>query len=138
VVFKFRWTYWNYGEWIIDNLHKCIQVQLKTRTRSLAKKQSSKSSPLRILSKAIIAMVKIEHQQNQKFLFMKMHKNVYLALAILLLISFIDSLFYTERTHKLLFWEVNIWVYRLFRLGIAIVFMKSYLDIRSAKKLKEK
>lgn len=70
--------------------------------------------------------------------FMKMHKNVYLALAILLLISFIDSLFYTERTHKLLFWEVNIWVYRLFRLGIAIVFMKSYLDIRSAKKLKEK
>jgi hypothetical protein len=93
---------------------------------------------LRILSKAIIVMVKIEHQQNQKFLFMKMHKNVYLALAILLLISFIDSLFYTERTHKLLFWEVNIWVYRLFRLGIAIVFMKSYLDIRSAKKLKEK
>jgi hypothetical protein len=78
-----------------------------------------------------------KYNKNHKFFFMKMRKNVYLALAILLLISFIDSLFYTERTHKLFFWEVDIWVYRLFRLGIAVLFMKSYLDIRSAEKLKE-
>jgi hypothetical protein len=92
---------------------------------------------LRILSKAIIVMVKIEHQQNQKFLFMKMPKNVYLALAILLLISFINSLFDTERTHELFFWEVNIWVYRFFRLAVAVLFMKLYLDIRNAEKGKE-
>jgi hypothetical protein len=68
---------------------------------------------------------------------MKMPKNVYLALAILFLISFINSLFDKGRTHELFFWEVNIWVYRFFRLGIAVLFMKSYLDIRNAEKLKE-
>jgi len=69
--------------------------------------------------------------------FMKMRKKVYLALAILLLISFINSLFDTERTHELFFWEVNIWVYRFFRLAVAVLFMKSYLDIRNAEKGKE-
>lgn len=64
-------------------------------------------------------------------------KNVYLALAILFLIPFIDSLFDTERSHKPFFWEVSTGVYRLFTLGIAFLFMKSCLDIRSAEKLKE-
>jgi hypothetical protein len=66
-----------------------------------------------------------------------MSKNTYLVLAILFLISFIDSLIYTEATHKLFFWEVNIWVYRLFRLAIAVLFMKSYLDIKKAETIKE-
>ena len=73
-----------------------------------------------------------------KELFMRMHKNVYLALAILFLLSFIDSLFDTEKTQKIFFWEVNIWVYRLFRMAIAVLFMKSYLDIRNAEKSIEK
>ncbi|MFQ3174079.1 MAG: hypothetical protein ACI8W0_001188 [Flavobacterium sp.] len=68
---------------------------------------------------------------------MKMHKNVYLVFAIVFLLSFIDSLFDTEKTHELFFWEVNIWVYRVFRLAIAVLFMKSYLDIRSSKKANE-
>lgn len=68
---------------------------------------------------------------------MKMHKNVYLVFAIVFLISFIDSLFDIEATHELFFWEVNIWVYRFFRLAIAVLFMKSYLDIRNAEKLTE-
>jgi hypothetical protein len=68
---------------------------------------------------------------------MKMSKNIYLVLAILFLISFIDSLFDTEATHKLFFWEVNIWVYRLFRLAVAVLFMKSYLDIKKAETVKE-
>jgi hypothetical protein len=63
-----------------------------------------------------------------------MHKNVYLALAILFLISFMYSLFDIGATHKLFFWEVNIWVYRLFRLAIAALFMKSYLEIRNREK----
>jgi hypothetical protein len=66
-----------------------------------------------------------------------MHKNVYLALAILFLISFMYSLFDIGATHKLFFWEVNIWVYRFFRLAVAVLFMKLYLDIRNAEKGKE-
>jgi hypothetical protein len=65
---------------------------------------------------------------------MRMHKNVYLALAILFLVCFIDSLFDIEETRKIFFFEVNIWVYRLFRLAIASLFMKSYLDIRNREK----
>ncbi|MBP4142762.1 hypothetical protein J3S90_13225 [Flavobacterium sp. P4023] len=61
---------------------------------------------------------------------MKVSKKIYLILAILFLISFIFSLFNTETTHKILFWETNIWAYRIFRLVIAVVFMKSYLDSR--------
>ena len=61
---------------------------------------------------------------------MKISKTIYLILAILFLISFIYSLFDTATTQKILFWEVNIWVYRLFRLVIAVAFMKSYLDMR--------
>jgi len=68
---------------------------------------------------------------------MKMPKNAYLVFAIIFLISFIDSLFDAEATHELFFWEVNIWVYRFFRLGLAVLFMKSYLDMRSAEKLSE-
>ncbi|SEA54868.1 hypothetical protein SAMN05443667_105202 [Flavobacterium gillisiae] len=68
---------------------------------------------------------------------MRMHKNVYLALAILFLISFIYSLFDTGATHKLFFWEVNIWLYRVFRLAIAVLFMKSYWDIKKAEKITE-
>jgi hypothetical protein len=64
---------------------------------------------------------------------MRMHKNFYLAGAILFLIGFIDSLFDIEETRKI-FFEVNIWVYRLFRLTIASLFMKSYLDIRNREK----
>jgi hypothetical protein len=67
-----------------------------------------------------------------------MSKSIYLVLAILLLISFIDSLFDTETTHKILFWEVNIWGYRLFRLAIAVLFMKSYLEMKKAETITEK
>jgi hypothetical protein len=69
---------------------------------------------------------------------MRMHKNVYLALAILFLISFINSLFDSEKTQRILFWEVNIWVYRLFRMAVAVLFMKSYLDRRNTEKSIEK
>jgi hypothetical protein len=65
---------------------------------------------------------------------MRMHKNFYLAGAILFFIGFIDSLFDIEETRKIFFFEVNIWVYRLFRLAIASVFMKWYLDIRTREK----
>lgn len=62
---------------------------------------------------------------------------MYLALAILFLISFIYSLCDTGTTHELLFWEVNIWVYRFFRLALAVLFMKSYLDIKKVEEIAE-
>lgn len=65
---------------------------------------------------------------------MKMSKTLYLVLAILFLISFIYSLFDSRMNHKLFFWDVNIWVYRIFRLVIAVVFMKSYLDMKKEEK----
>ena len=68
---------------------------------------------------------------------MKISKTIYLILAILFLISFIRSLFIQEATHKLFIWEANIWVYRIFRLVIAVVFMKSYLDLRNKEKINE-
>jgi hypothetical protein len=69
---------------------------------------------------------------------MNISKNIYLVLAIILLLSFINSLFDLSRTHTLLLWEVDIWVYRLFRLGIAVYFMKVYLDKRNADKEEKK
>lgn len=65
---------------------------------------------------------------------MKMPKTVHLILAIVFLLSFIDSLFDTGTTHKLLLWEVNIWVYRLSRLAAAVLFMKFYLDLKNNEK----
>jgi hypothetical protein len=62
---------------------------------------------------------------------MNISKNIYLVLAIILLLSFISSLFDVSRTHTLIFWEVDIWIYRLFRLAIAVYFMKLYLDKRN-------
>jgi hypothetical protein len=61
-------------------------------------------------------------------------QNFYLAGAILFLIGFIDSLFDIEETRKI-FFEVNIWVYRLFRLALPLLFMKSYLDIRNRERV---
>ncbi|WP_413998411.1 hypothetical protein ACMDB5_11550 [Flavobacterium sp. W1B] len=67
-----------------------------------------------------------------------MSKTIYLVLAIFFFLSFIQSLFDKGATHKLFFWEVDIWLYRLFRLAIAVLFMKSYLDMKKAEKIAEK
>ena len=66
---------------------------------------------------------------------MKISKTIYLILAIVFLISFLRSLFIEEAMHRLFIWEVNIWVYRIFRLVIAVVFMKSYLELRKIEKV---
>lgn len=68
---------------------------------------------------------------------MKISKTVYLILAIIFLFSFIQSLFDTKITPKIFFWEVNIWAYRFFRFAVAVVFMKSYLDMKKEEKKTE-
>jgi hypothetical protein len=63
---------------------------------------------------------------------MKISKTLALILAILFFVGFIYSLFDAGQTHNLLFWEVNIWGYRAFRLLIAVSFLKMYLDKRKS------
>jgi len=57
---------------------------------------------------------------------MKLSKNFYLGLGILFAIDFAYSLFDERDTHNLFAWEVNIWVYRIYRLAIALLFIALY------------
>lgn len=68
---------------------------------------------------------------------MKLSKNFYLLFGVLFAINFIYSLFDQRDTHKLFFWNVNIWVYRWSRFLITIVFVKLYFNQKSldSKKL---
>jgi len=59
---------------------------------------------------------------------MKFSKSAYLVMGLLFTIDFFFSLFDNASSHKLFFWDVNIWVYRSYRFLIAIVFIKLYID----------
>ena len=61
---------------------------------------------------------------------MKFSKNFNLVLGILFTIDFIYSLFDERDTHDLFSFEVNIWIYRIYRLAIASIFIKIYLKQR--------
>lgn len=65
---------------------------------------------------------------------MKIPNTVYLILAIISFLIFVDSLFDKGSAHELLFWNANIWVYRLFRLSVALLFFKIYFDKRRSIK----
>lgn len=58
---------------------------------------------------------------------MKFPKNVNLVLGILFTVDFGYSLFNHHITHELFAWEVNIWVYRIYRFAIALLFIALYL-----------
>lgn len=57
---------------------------------------------------------------------MKLSKNFYLGLGILFTIDFITSLFDKRVSHELFFWEVNIWIYRIYRFALASLFIVFY------------
>jgi hypothetical protein len=57
-------------------------------------------------------------------------KNFNLALGILFTINFIYSLFDHRVSHELFIWEVNIWVYRMYRFALALLFIKLYFKQR--------
>jgi hypothetical protein len=67
---------------------------------------------------------------------MKFLKNVFLVLGLLFFIAFIYSLFDKRDSSELFFWDVNIWIYRGYRLLIAIILMKLYLNQKSLKSKK--
>ncbi|MGL2999694.1 hypothetical protein [Flavobacterium sp. RSSB_23] len=62
---------------------------------------------------------------------MKLPKNFYLFFGIAFTINFIYSLIETKETYELFSFPVNIWVYRGYRLFIAVVFLKIYLKMRT-------
>lgn len=61
---------------------------------------------------------------------MKISKNSFLILALLFSIEFINSLFYESKSHELFFWEVNIWIYRLYRFSLTSLFFYLYFKER--------
>ncbi|MGL2987995.1 hypothetical protein ACSVH5_10390 [Flavobacterium sp. RSSA_27] len=62
---------------------------------------------------------------------MKLPKNFYLFFGITFTINFIYSFFVTKDAYELFSFPVNIWVYRGYRLLIAVVFLKIYLKMRT-------
>jgi hypothetical protein len=59
---------------------------------------------------------------------MKFSKNACLGLGLLFTIDFFFSLFDDRSLHELLFWEVNIWIYRVYRFLIAFIFIIMYFN----------
>lgn len=66
---------------------------------------------------------------------MKTMKWVYLVFGIVFLIDFVTSWLNPEETYQILFWEVNIWVYRIYRLVFMLLFLKLFIDQRNAERL---
>lgn len=66
---------------------------------------------------------------------MNLSKNFYLVISVLFTIDFFYSLFDTRDTHELFFWDVNLWVYRGYRLLIALLFIKLYFDKKRTEKI---
>jgi hypothetical protein len=59
---------------------------------------------------------------------MKVLKTACLALGSLFTIDFIYSIFNQNTTHELFIWEVDILVYRMYRLALVLLFVKLYFD----------
>ncbi|MCV9932283.1 hypothetical protein OIU80_08305 [Flavobacterium sp. LS1R47] len=65
---------------------------------------------------------------------MNLSKTFYLVLSLLFSISFFYSLFDTRDSHELFFWDVDKWIYRGYRLLIALLFIKLYFDKKKNEK----
>ncbi|OXB01369.1 hypothetical protein B0A75_07340 [Flavobacterium oncorhynchi] len=61
---------------------------------------------------------------------MKFLKYVFLVLGVLSAIGFINSFFKLELTHELFFFKANIWIYRIYQLTLAAVFIIAYFNKR--------
>jgi hypothetical protein len=62
---------------------------------------------------------------------MKFSKYVFLVLGVLSAVGFINSFFKVELTHELFFFKVNIWIYRIYQLALAAVFIIAYFNKRN-------
>lgn len=64
---------------------------------------------------------------------MKFPKNAFLILAILFSIDFVYSLFDKRTTHELFFWEVDIWLYRVYRFLLVALMIAAYLKLKKSE-----
>lgn len=64
---------------------------------------------------------------------MKFSKNVFLFLALLFSISFVESLFDKRTSHELFFWEVSIWGYRVYRFLLVVLMIAAYFKLKKAE-----
>ena len=62
---------------------------------------------------------------------MNLSKNFYLFFGIAFTINFIYSFFETKDSYELFYFPVSIWMYRGYKLFIALVFIKIYLIMRA-------
>ena len=64
---------------------------------------------------------------------MKFFKILFLIFAVLFSISFVESLFDKRTTHELFFWEVDIWLFRVYRFLLVGLMIAAYLKLRNAE-----
>lgn len=67
---------------------------------------------------------------------MKIPKQVFLALAITDLFDLISLFFYNKPTHEFFLWEVNIWVYGVFKVILCLIFFKVFFEKHHNKTMK--
>lgn len=66
-----------------------------------------------------------------------MRKNFYLVVGLIALAYVINSFFTDKETDEILWMEMNIWYYRLFWAGSAILMIVNYFALRKAEKKSE-
>lgn len=64
---------------------------------------------------------------------MKFFKILFLILAILFSINFVESLFDKRTTHELFFWEVDIWLFRVYRFLLVVLMLAAYLKLKKSE-----
>jgi branched-subunit amino acid permease len=69
---------------------------------------------------------------------MKTMTIIYLILGAAFATDFISSFFYEEEVYKVLFWETNVWVYRVYKLAFVLVVVMYFIEQRKAQKLRSK
>lgn len=66
---------------------------------------------------------------------MKISKFVYLLLGIVMLADLVYAIVLPEETYRVMFWEVNVWIYRVYSLALVLACFRAYMERRKAEKL---
>lgn len=59
---------------------------------------------------------------------MKIPKNAFLVYAVVSFFDFITLFTDKNNTHEFFIWEINIWLYRIYKLLISLIFLKLFLE----------
>ncbi|MBX0331675.1 hypothetical protein K3G39_00335 [Pontibacter sp. HSC-14F20] len=67
---------------------------------------------------------------------MKFLKILYLVFAASMLVDLISSFNTTQEVFRVLFWETNIWWYRIYKLSFLLLFASAFWEQQKREKLK--